>query len=236
MPFEIGRALRQAEDYLRRHIKSKAVKEAEKRVRERKSRAMGRRFKRAAAIGGMSGAGVIVYGAAAGAAAPGLAIAGAAALAIMTAALIWPSQRRTDGTLSADELAALPGEAEAWLLAQRPNLPAEAFAPMDAIFVHLADLEMGLGDVGHNSTLAWEARRLLGDHMPRLVHAYCELPAAARAEDPAHCERLVTGLATLTDALARLSKDVNRDRLMRFETQGRFLDSRYRDPETGVDG
>jgi hypothetical protein len=94
---------------------------------------------------------------------------------------------------------------------------------------------MGLGDVGHASTLAWEARRLLGDHLPRLVHAYCELPAAARAEDAAHGAKLVAGLVTLVDALARLSSEVNRDRLMRFETQGRFLDSRYRDPESGVD-
>lgn len=234
MAFEIGRALRQAEDYLRRHIKSKAVKEAEKRVRERKARAAGRRVKRAAAVGGVSGAGVVAYGLAAGAAAPGLAVAGAAALAVMTAVLVWPSQRRTDGALSAEELAALPGEAEAWLLDQRANLPANAFAPLDSIFVHLADLEMGLGDVGPNSTLAWEARRLLGDHLPRLVHAYCELPAAARADDPAHEKRLIAGLETLVEALARLSKDVNRDRLMRFETQGRFLDSRYRDPDSGV--
>jgi hypothetical protein len=234
LAFEIGRALRQAEDYLRRHLKSKAVKEAEKRVRERKARATGRRVKRAAAVGGVSGAGVVAYGIAAGVAAPGLAVAGAAALAVMTAVLVWPAQRRTDGTLSAEELAALPGEAEAWLLEQRLNLPAESFAPLDTIFVHLGDLEMGLGDVGPNSTLAWEARRLLGDHLPRLVHAYCELPAAARAEDPAHGQRLVAGLGTLVEALARLSQEVNRDRLMRFETQGRFLDSRYRDPDSGV--
>ncbi|HMJ93782.1 MAG TPA: hypothetical protein VK472_06760, partial [Allosphingosinicella sp.] len=106
--------------------------------------------------------------------------------------------------------------------------------PLDAIFVHLADLEPGLGDVSPSSTLAWEARRLLGDHLPRLVHAYCELPAAARDQDPAHGQRLVSGLVTLVDALAQLSKEVNRDRLMRFETQGRFLDSRYRDPDSGV--
>ncbi|HEY5724101.1 MAG TPA: hypothetical protein VIT45_17465 [Allosphingosinicella sp.] len=234
MALEIRLALRHAEDYLRRHIKSKAVKAAEKRVRERKQRAAGRRVKRAAAVGGVSGGGVLLYGIAAGVAAPGLAFAGAAALAVMTAALVWPSARRTDGPLSAEELAALPGEAEEWLLSQRPSLPAEAFAPLDSIFVHLADLEMGLGDVSPSSTLAWEARRLLGDHLPRLVHAYCELPAAARDRDPAHGERLVAGLVTLVDALDRLSKEVNRDRLMRFETQGRFLDSRYRDPDSGV--
>ena len=234
MPFEIRVVLKQAEDYLRRHIKSKAVKDAEKRVRDRKARATGRRVKRAAAVGGVSGAGVICYGVIAGAAAPGLAVAGAAALAVMTAALVWPSGRRTDGPLSAEELAALPGEAEEWLLAQRPTLPPEAFGPMDPIFVHLADLEMGLADIGHNSTLAWEARRLLADHLPRLVHAYCELPAAARDQDPSHAQRLVAGLETLTEALERLSKEVNRDRLMRFETQGRFLDSRYKDPDSGV--
>ena len=116
------------------------------------------------------------------------------------------------------------------LLGQRAALPVEAFASLDAILVHLGDLGASLGAVNPASTLAWEARRLIGSHLPQLVHAYCELPLAARDEDAAHGERLIAGLATLAEALGRLSKEVNRDRLMRFETQGRFLESRYRDP------
>ena len=230
LPLEIDRALRKAEEYWRRHSKSKAVKEAEKRSLERKSRAAGRRFKRAATFGGLSGAGVVCYGIVAAPAGPGLVVAGAAALAVMTAALVWPGRRATDGPLSAAELEALPGEAEDWLLEQRASLPVDAFPSLDAILAHLGDLGAGLGAVNPASTLAWEARRLIGSHLPQLVHSYCELPAMAREEDPAHEQRLIDGLATLADALARLSKEVNRDRLMRFETQGRFLETRYRDP------
>jgi hypothetical protein len=198
---------------------------------ERKSRAAGRRFRRVATFGGLSGAGVACYAIVAAPAGPLLIVAGAAALAVTTAALLWPARRATDGPLSAAELEALPGEAEEWLLGQRPALPVEAFASLDAILVHLGDLGAGLGAVNPGSTLAWEARRLIGSHLPQLVYAYCELPSAARDEDPAHGERLIAGLATLAEALARLSTEVNRDRLMRFETQGRFLESRYRDPE-----
>ena len=227
----LGDAVRQAEEYWRRHSKSKAVKEAERRIFERKSRAAERKFFRALGLGTLSGAGVIGYGIAATSTGPAFLVAGGAAFAVMTAALMWPSRRRTDGPLSRAELEALPCEAEEWLLGQRLNLPLDAYKPIDAILIHLGDLQNGLGDVNPASTVAWEARRLIGDHLPQLVHTYCELPAAAREEDPALGERLVAGLDTLAEELGRLSKEVARDRLMRFETQGRFLDSRYRDPD-----
>jgi hypothetical protein len=230
LPFELDRTLRQAEDFLRRHVKSKAVREAEKRQRERRAREAGRRFKRAVTIGGVSGAGVFCAGAAAISAGPALGAAGAAALATMVAALIWPRQRATDGPLSSAELEALPAEAEEWLLGRRRELPGAAAAPVDAILRHLADLQGALGTVNPASTLAWDARRLIGDHLPRLVHCYCVLPSVARDEDKELRRRLVDGLGTIAEELGRLSLEVNRDRLMHFETQGRFLESKYRDP------
>jgi hypothetical protein len=231
LPLELDKALRRAEEYWRRHTKSKAVKAAEVRVLDRKSRAFGRKFRRATALGGVSGAGVVGYGILAAPAGPGLIAAGAVAFGVMVVALSWPARRATDGRLSRAELEALPGEAEEWLLARRASLPVDCFGSLDAIFVHLGDLQACIGEVNPASTLAWEARRLLGSHLPQLVHAYCELPAGIRDSDPEHERRLVEGLETLVEALARLSKDVNRDRLMRFETQGRFLQSRYRDPD-----
>ena len=62
MAFELGAMLRQADEYVRRHIKSKAMREAEKRRSERQSQEAGRRLKRAALVGGASGAGVVGYG------------------------------------------------------------------------------------------------------------------------------------------------------------------------------
>jgi hypothetical protein len=229
LPFELDRTLRQAEDFLRRHIKSKAVREAEKRQRERRAREAGRRFRRAVAIGGVSGGGIFCAGLAAASFGPALAAAGGTALAMMVAALIWPRQRATDGPLSSAELEALPAEAEEWLLSRRRDLPGGAAVPVDAILRHLADLQGALGAVNPASTLAWEARRLIGDHLPRLVHCYCVLPAVAREEDEELRRRLVDGLATIAGELASLSREVNRDRLMLFETQGRFLESKYKD-------
>jgi hypothetical protein len=234
-PLEIERAFRRAEEYWRRHSKSKAVKEAEKRILDRKSRAAGRKFARALGLGGLSSAGVIGYGLIATSSGPAFLVAGAAALVVMTATLAWPGRRATDGPLSPAELEALPGEAEEWLLGKRASLPVDAFPALDVIFMHLGDLQTGLGAVNPASTLAWEARRLIGSHLPQLVHAYCELPAVARGEDPEHDARLISGLGTIAEEMTRLSREVNRDRLMRFETQGRFLESRYREPDAGIE-
>lgn len=226
---ELGGALRQAEEYVRRHSKSKAVKAAEKRQEERKLRAFGRRMRRGAAFGGVSGAGVACV-AVLSAGGPGLLLAGAGALAVTIAAVAWPLRRATDGPLSAAEMEALPGEAEGWLLAQRLNLPLAAYPAFDAILVHLGDIQPCLAAIDPNSTLAWDVRRLIGSHLPNLVDAYCELPSVAKADEPEHEKRLVEGLGTLAKELGELSREANRQRLMRFETQGRFIESKYRDP------
>jgi len=226
---ELGGALRQAEEYVRRHSKSKAVKAAEKRLEERKLRAFGRRMRRGAAVGGVSGAGVACVAVLA-ASGPGLLVAGAGALAVTIAAMAWPLHRATDGPFSTAEMEALPGEAEGWLLSRRLDLPLAAYPSFDTILVHLGDIQPCLAALDPASTLAWEVRRLIGSHLPELVDAYCELPSVAKAEEPEHEKRLVEGLGTLAKELGDLSMGANRERLMRFETQGRFIESKYRDP------
>ncbi|HEY0413061.1 MAG TPA: hypothetical protein VGD66_07960, partial [Allosphingosinicella sp.] len=109
-----------------------------------------------------------------------------------------------------------------------------AEASLDIILVHLADLPPYLAQLDPNATLAWDARRLLGDHLPRLVDAWCGLPAVTREKDAEARGRLTDGLATLAEELARLTGEVSRDERMRLEAQSRFVASRYKDPETGV--
>jgi hypothetical protein len=237
MALDLGGLLRQAEDYLRLHIKSKAVRAAEKRRTERQSQRAVRRLKRAGAVGGASGAGLVGYGAlVAPLAGPALLAAGGAALLLTGAVLFWPSRRATDGPFSRTELAALPGEAEDWLLARREGLPAEMRPLLDRLFTRLGDLQPHLGGIAPHVSAAWEARRLLGDHLPRLILAYEALPASAREHDADVRERLATGLATLADALDALCEEVCRPPKMSFETQERFLHSRYRQgPAPGGD-
>lgn|GEM_PF-5068670 len=52
MGFDLSLMLRQADEYLRRQFKSKAVRQAEKRRTGRQSREAGRRLKRASRLGG----------------------------------------------------------------------------------------------------------------------------------------------------------------------------------------
>ena len=105
MRFDLSRALGKAEDFLRRHLKPKAVQEAERRRQQRKAREVGRRLKRGVAVAGTSGAGVLGYGlAVAPVGTAGLATAGVATVIAIGAALFWPSQSESRGRISSAEL------------------------------------------------------------------------------------------------------------------------------------
>ncbi len=242
MPLDLGRALQRAEDYLRRQMKSKAVRAAEKRQSEhkaleaklkleRQTQEVGRRLGRATAVAGVSGASIAGYAVmVAPLAPPVLVVAGAAAIAAATAALAWPTrQPELDETFSREELAMLPARAEGWLLEKRLELPLSVMPLLDRIFTALGDLYLHLGKIQPHSTLAWDARRLLGDHLPRLVQAYLDLPLSAREGDQDYARRLARGLETIAEELVRLAKEVCRESLTSFETQGRFIETRYRD-------
>lgn len=231
MGFDVAGMLRQADEFLRRNMKSKAVRAAEKRRTDRQSREAERRMKRAALVGGASGAAILGVGTlVAPVAIPVLAAAaGGGALVLAVGSLFRPSRRRApEGDFSQAELAELPGDAEDWLLARREMLPLNCRPPLDRIFQRLGDLQPHIAKLACHSTPAWEARRLLGDHLPRLILAYEEIPDSARLEEPKVGERLRDGLTTVADALDDLCRQVCRDPLMTFETQGRFLESRYR--------
>ncbi len=222
--------LRQADEYLRRGWKSKAVRAAEKRRQERQSREATARIVRAAWVGSASGATIFGVGAlVAPATVPVLAAAGGGALLLAVGSLFRPSRRRGgEGDFSRVELAELPGDAEDWLLDRREALPLDCRPQLDRIFQRLGDLQPHLAALAPHSTPAWEARRLLGDHLPRLILAFEAIPLTVREEEPEVRARLISGLETVADALDQLCRDVCRDPLMTLETQERFLESRYR--------
>jgi hypothetical protein len=229
LPLDPDRALERAEDFLRRHMKSRATREAERRSRKRQAQDAMRRLGRAAAVTGASGAGVLGYGlAVAPVGATGLIAAGAATLVAAGAALFWPS-RRPQGTaaLTMVGLGTLTLEAEDWLLRQRGTLPGRAAPAIDAILVRLHDMQPYLAKLDPNAPLAGEARRLIGEHLPRLVNSYLGVPASARNANPEIAKRLIDGLGIVAGELQRLCEELSRDQLLSFETQGRFLETRY---------
>jgi hypothetical protein len=117
---------------------------------------------------------------------------------------------------------------------ERAALPAPAARRVDQIGAALPLLEQRLADIDPLDPLAQDARRLMGKHLPELIDRYERVPAPYRQEKDGDGltvdERLVASL----DA-ARIAIDDMADRLSRsdreaFETQGRFIESRYKDP------
>jgi hypothetical protein len=228
-PIDWTRAFDQAEDFLRRHWRPKAVIDAEKRRIRRKTHDAARRVKRAVAVTGTSGAGVLGYGfVVAPLSTTAFVVAGSAILAAAGAALFWPARSAADRKISREELIALAAEAEEWLLQQRPKLPGSAIPAIDAIFLRLGDLHPHVAAMEPTSTLAWDLRRLLGDHLPRLVHSYVQLPSVVRNEQPELLQRLVDGLETVDGELARICREASRSHLVTFQAQEQFLETRYR--------
>ena len=228
MPFNFADAFERAEELVRRHIKPKHVAAAEKRRSQRRTRNAMRRLSRAASLTGASGAGVIGYGLAVAPLGTGaLAAAGAATLIAAGTALLWPGKRAGEQKISRAELVELSLEAEDWLLGQRAILPGRAIPALDRIFLRLHDLQPHIARMEPNGTLAWELRRLLTGHLPRLIEAYCGLPGTVTSGDPELLRKLIDGLGKVDEELVRICKEASSDHLLTFEAQREFLESRY---------
>ncbi len=229
--FSLDGALRSAEGFLRKHLKSRSVREAEKRRQERRQRQAARTFKRAAGVGGVSGAGAFAFALSMAPFTSARVAAGAVAVAGAALTGLWPG-RQGPKQFSREELQALPVQAEEWLLDQRLMLPQQALPTYEAILDTLGDLPRHLGKIDPNATVAWEARRLIGEHLPTLIATWCGLPAAVR-ERPEEVYRLCEGMRTIASELVRLAEEASREERFLFETRQRYLHTKYRDGMTG---
>ncbi len=119
------------------------------------------------------------------------------------------------------------------LVRKRAALPAPAASRLDAIGAQLPLLESRLAETQMLDPLAQDARRLMGKHLPELIERYERVPAAYRNERDGEGltvdERLVAGLDAAKTALDDLGRKLAHEDLTAFETQGRFIESRYKD-------
>jgi hypothetical protein len=207
---------------------------AARRERQRLNADLGRRVKRVGiAIGLISLITIIVglvmpIGMFGFLAAVGLAIGIAALLAFS------PSAERSIAAPSTD----LPnGEMvqrfDSYLYKTRRALPASAQAQIDAISAILPSLKQCLERVETLDPNAQDARRLMSIHLPGLIDRYQHVPASFRnerdGEGKSVDERLVESLAAGRSALGEISEQLARADMAAFETQGRFIQSRYGD-------
>lgn len=127
------------------------------------------------------------------------------------------------------DLAAIPRRVEDWLERQRRNLPSRAAKQIDEILLRLEVLGEQLAQVPSGQPIAGDARRLIGEHLPRLVDTYLKVPQAYRAPGSEPEQQLLEGLVTIADELRRLSEQLVRGDLDALAVEGKFLEQRYRD-------
>lgn len=157
------------------------------------------------------------------------------ALSVLASGLILARGRRS--TVSAPAPSPdLPNGAmvdrfDSYIYRVREALPAPAQAQIDAISAALPPLKQTLERVDALDPRAQDARRLMSIHLPGLVERYRNVPAAYRnqadAEGKTVDQRLVESLAAARTALGEVSEQLARQDLAAFETQGRFIASRY---------
>jgi hypothetical protein len=122
------------------------------------------------------------------------------------------------------------------LVRKRAALPAPAARRIDAISQQLPLLESRLGQTEMLDPLAQDARRLMGKHLPDLLDRYDRVPAAYRQERDGEGltvdERLIKSLDAAGAALDEIGSKLAQGDRDAFETQGRFIESRYKDSDT----
>lgn len=120
---------------------------------------------------------------------------------------------------------------DSYLYRVRPGLPAPARAQIDAISAALPSLKQTLERLDTLDPQAQDARRLMSVHLPGLIERYANVPAEYRKEQDGEGktvdERLVESLAAGRAALTEVSQQLARADMAAFETQGRFIQSRY---------
>jgi hypothetical protein len=120
---------------------------------------------------------------------------------------------------------------DSYIVRVRRVLPAPAQAQLDSISAVLPSLKQSLERVETLDPQAQDARRLMSIHLPGLIDRYANVPPAYRGERDGEGktvdERLVESLAAARAALSEVSEQLARTDLAAFETQGRFIKSRY---------
>jgi hypothetical protein len=120
---------------------------------------------------------------------------------------------------------------DSYLFRARRALPAPAQTELDLLSAQLPSLRQTLERIPDVDPNAQDARRLMSVHLPNLIDRYLHVPAAYRGqldgEGISVDERLVEALSAGRVALKDISEKLARNDMAAFETQGRFIQSRY---------
>ena len=165
----------------------------------------------------------------------GLFVVALATLAILMLFSVWPNQPKRVAYSEDVPTPTLLRQLDTLLTRERRALPAPAARPIDAISAQLPLLESRLGEMDALDPLAQDARRLVGKHLPELIDRYERVPAEYRhhpdGEGLTVDQRLVASLEAARTALDDIGAKLAQGDRDAFETQGRFIESRYKDTD-----
>ena len=215
-----------------------ASREAARRERQRLNRDLGKRVARVGiGIGIVSLATIVVglilpIGMFGFLAAVGLAIGIAGLLAFM------PGERSAKAPSADLPNGEMVQRFDSYLYRTRGSLPPPARTEIDSISARLPALKDVLQRVETLDPKAQDARRLMSIHLPGLIDRYLNVPSEFRRQEDSEGltvdQRLVEGLSAARTALDEISQDLAKSDLDAFQTQGRFIKSRY--GEQTIDG
>ena len=234
---DLQRVLVDTEDYLRRQVGSRAGRS---RTGHRIKRGVGeamRRVRRAGLIFVLLIFAMIVFSAAVSPLGWAWLLAVPATFIASLLSLMWPTRgaRAAPSPAAAAEKVAtmqlpeLAGRCEQWLLDRTGELPRAALDSADTILARLNALRPAVAGLPEGAPVAGEIRRLVGGHLPRLVDSYIALPPEERDPTSENSRRVVESLGIVADELTRLCEDLDGCRNSQFETEHRFIESRYKD-------
>jgi hypothetical protein len=163
----------------------------------------------------------------------GLFLVALAILAILLVFSFWPVEPKRVTYNEQLPTGTVVRQLENMLVRRRAALPAPAVQRADAIGAQLPLLESRLAEVDPLDPLAQDARRLMGKHLPELIERYERIPTAYRhqtdGEGLTADQRLVASLDAAGQALGEIGDKLVRSDRDALETQGRFIESRYKD-------
>ncbi|HEU0097330.1 MAG TPA: hypothetical protein VFQ67_01015 [Allosphingosinicella sp.] len=154
-------------------------------------------------------------------------------LIILGVFALWPSEPKRVQYNDQLPTRSLVRQLDSMLVARRSALPAPAARRVDEIGAQLPLLESRLEALDPLDPLAQDARRLMGKHLPELIERYEKVPEPYRRERDAEGrsvdERLVTSLDAAREAIDDIAARLAQSDRDAFETQGRFIESRYKE-------
>lgn len=120
---------------------------------------------------------------------------------------------------------------DSYIYRTRAALPAPAQVEIDQLSAQLPPLRKTLERIDTLDPAAQDARRLMSIHLPGLIDRYLHVPPTYRSQPDGEGlsvdQRLVEALGAGRQALNDINERLAKQDMMAFETQGRFIKSRY---------